>query len=324
MLTFISVFAFSFFFVAFIERYYIRIAKKKLILDKPGSRSSHSVPTPRGGGVVFSWYVSFAVFVMYLLGWIEVEVLSIFGTAFLISLLSFFDDLYTLTAKFRLVCHFLIATLLVFILGIDYVFVLPIIFLMVWSTNLYNFMDGINGLASFQGILTMLIVLFLLGGTSSSSLYLPLVLVLVIGALCGFVIWNFPKARVFMGDSGSCYLGYLVAGIAVYFYSREKWVDLIVILGSYIPFVADTSLTLMRRILVGDKISEAHRSHYYQRLHHTSGWSHVKIVVLYTCFTLIPVCLFKVAGLTSMLTGCFALVIFFTVNECRYYLTISR
>ena len=266
-----------------------RYALSNSLIDIPNSRSSHTLPTPRGGGVAI--VVSFIVSAILLGGtgflpWLIVWGLVIPGA--LVALIGFLDDHGHIPARWRLLGHFAAAAIAMFFLGglpvlqffqlsIDlgwFGYGLGAVFL-VWLLNLYNFMDGIDGLASLQAIFVSI------GGTliyiltnASESIWLPITLAL---SVSGFLYWNFPPARIFMGDAGSGFLG-IILGIlslqAAWTNPTLLWAWLI-LLG---VFIVDATCTLFVRLLRGEKVYEAHRSHAYQIASRRAG-SHRRVAL---------------------------------------------
>ncbi len=255
---------------------YIRkFAISQSMLDVPNSRSSHSVPTPRGGGV--SIVICFIVGVTYLAttyGEIQLSSLLLVS-GILVAVIGFLDDRGHVSSKIRIVVHFLSVSILVYansgmpdlhLMGIlipeGVVSSVLAVIGGVWILNLFNFMDGIDGLAGVEAVTSLLImsVFLYLGGEDTYLLGLH---VLLAAASLGFLVWNIPPAKIFMGDAGSGFLGLMIGGLAI-FSSRldEKyfWCWMIM-LG---VFIIDASVTLIRRLLNGEKIYEAHRSHAYQ------------------------------------------------------------
>lgn len=257
-----------------------RYALSRSLLDIPNARSSHSVPTPRGGGV--------AIVVSFLLAlpWMAAAgiaswrlVWALLGAGAGSALLGFLDDHRHVAARWRLLGHFAAAVWALFWLGglppvtifghaHDLAWAghaLAAVYL-VWMLNLYNFMDGIDGIAGVEAICVCLsaAALFALSGPGeggqAAGVWLPLLLAC---AVAGFLFWNFPPARIFMGDAGSGFLG-LTLGIlslqAAWAAPQLLWSWLIV----FGVFVVDATFTLLRRLLRGDKVYEAHRSHAYQ------------------------------------------------------------
>lgn len=252
-----------------------RYALARSLMDVPNERSSHSVPTPRGGGVaIVLGFLSVLPILAFLGGLSWTFTWALLGAGAGIALLGFLDDHGHIAARWRLLGHFLGAIWALFWLGglpalelFGFVLdlgwlghVLAAIYL-VWMLNLYNFMDGIDGIASVEAICACLgaCLLYWLGGFESLILA-PLVLAM---AVAGFLYWNFPPARIFMGDAGSGFLGIILGLLslqAAWTSPNLLWVWLI-LLG---VFIVDATVTLLRRLLRGDKVYEAHRSHAYQ------------------------------------------------------------
>ena len=252
-----------------------RYALARSIIDVPNDRSSHSVPTPRGGGVAI---VLAFLLTLPFLGWFQIvppEMLfAVGGAGALIAIIGFMDDHGHIAARWRLLGHFFAsAWALLWLGGAPSVMlfgmtvnlglfggVLVALYL-VWMLNLYNFMDGIDGIASVEAICVSLGACLIYWLTGFDSLvWLPLMLAM---AVAGFLFWNFPPARIFMGDAGSGFLGMVLGVISIHAASVSAqllWVWLI-LLG---VFIVDATLTLIRRLVRGDKVYEAHRSHAYQ------------------------------------------------------------
>ncbi len=265
----------SFFLTYLIKNYAI----KKSIIDIPNKRSSHSTPTPHGGGIAIAvtWFIG----ISYLFFADQIESSLYFALMFgvVISVVSYFDDLYKLSVKLRFFTQIIVAVIGLFFLGgfgelsfgffsienqiITNFFAL---FLIVWYINLYNFLDGIDGYAGSEAI-------FL--GFAGYILFSGNAFLVLIASVVGFLFWNWDKAKIFMGDVGSTLLGYNVA-IFTIFYANQKpdyfWIW-IILFGVY---WFDATLTLIRRKFSGEKLSQAHKKHAYQRLNQ-SGWSHYKV-----------------------------------------------
>ncbi|PWE47456.1 MraY family glycosyltransferase [Pseudomonas prosekii] len=252
-----------------------RYALARSLIDIPNARSSHSVPTPRGGGVAI--VISFLV-ALPVLAWTGAITwslaLALLGAGGWIAVVGFLDDHGHIAARWRLLAHFGgalwalywiggLAPFNVFGQSLNLAWFGYVIgaFYLVWMLNLYNFMDGIDGLASIEAICVCLgaCVTYWIGSDSGLSIA-PGMLVM---AVLGFLFWNFPPAKIFMGDAGSGFLG-LTLGVlslhAAWSNPAFLWVWLI-LLG---VFIVDATFTLMRRLLRGDKVYEAHRSHGYQ------------------------------------------------------------
>lgn len=252
-----------------------KYALARSLIDVPNARSSHSVPTPRGGGVAI--VLSFLI-ALPILAWSDAitwpMALALLGASGWIAIIGFLDDHGHIAARWRLLAHFGGAIWALFWIGgmapitvFGYAFNLGWFgyvigaFYLVWMLNLYNFMDGIDGLASVEAICTCVgaSLIYWIGGHASLSVA-PLVLTM---AVLGFLVWNFPPAKIFMGDAGSGFLGIVLAVLSLY----AAWTDplflwaWLILLG---VFIVDATFTLIRRLLRGDKVYEAHRSHGYQ------------------------------------------------------------
>jgi len=245
------------------------------LIDVPNVRSSHSIPTPRGGGVAIVISFSLLLPLVAAAGYLSwSHVIGILGAGGGIALLGFLDDHGHIAARWRLLGHFAAASwslywiaglpsLTVFGMVFNFGFVSYIIaaLYLVWMLNLYNFMDGIDGIASIEAITVCLgaVLLYFVSGFEQ-LIWGPLLLVC---SVLGFLYWNFPPARIFMGDAGSGFLGVTLAIFslqAAAVSSRFFWIWLI-LLG---VFIVDATFTLIRRLVRGDKVYEAHRSHAYQ------------------------------------------------------------
>ncbi len=297
-----------FFSLAFGLTYFMRAyALKKNIIDNPNERSSHSVPTPRGGGVAVVCSYLLALVVLIYSQQLEVHTgLTLIIAGFIIALLGFLDDHGHINALVRLAIHFLVAIGVVFSLGgfsevtifhgfeLGFVANIIAVLFLVWLLNLYNFMDGINGIASVEAITTTasMAILYLLLHTSLNSD----ILWLLSACVFGFLLWNFPKAKIFMGDACSGFLG-LILGILALIALKENlalFCAWIICLG---VFVVDATYTLIKRVLNGYKMYDAHRSHSYQILSRRCG-SHTPVTLLVAVINLFW--LFPIAYMTVM------------------------
>ena len=298
---------FIFFLLAFAMTYFMRAyALKKNIIDNPNERSSHNVPTPRGGGVavVCSYLLVLAVLIYSQQLTVHIG-LTLMGAGFVIALLGFLDDHGHINSMLRLAIHFLVAISAVTSLGgfaevtafnglqLGFVANIIAVLFLVWLLNLYNFMDGINGIASVEAITTtasMAILYYLLNTSLNSDL-----LWLLAACVFGFLLWNFPKAKIFMGDACSGFLG-LTLGILALIALKENLVLFcawIICLG---VFVVDATYTLIKRVLSGYKMYDAHRSHSYQILSRKWG-SHTPVTLAVAAINLLW--LFPIAYITT-------------------------
>lgn len=252
-----------------------RYALARSIIDIPNARSSHTVPTPRGGGVAIVLSFLLALPVLALAGFLPWSATwAMLGAGAGIAVLGFLDDHGHIAARWRLLGHFAASVWALYWLGglpaitlfglnleLGWLGHILAVFYLVWMLNLYNFMDGIDGIASVEAICACLgaCLLYWLAGFDS-LIIVPLVLAM---AVAGFLYWNFPLARIFMGDAGSGFLGIILGLLslqAAWASPKLLWVWLI-LLG---VFIVDATVTLIRRLLRGDKVYEAHRSHAYQ------------------------------------------------------------
>jgi Fuc2NAc and GlcNAc transferase len=267
----LAVFAVSWVLTLVLRRY----ALAKSLMDIPNERSSHSIPTPRGGGVAIVVSFLLALPVLGGLNLLSPSALyGLLGSGLLVAIIGFADDHGHIAARWRLLGHFIAAGWALFWLNglppIEFFGVavdlgwfgniLALVYL-VWMLNLYNFMDGIDGLASIEAISACLgmCVVYRFSG-SVELIWPPLILA---AAVAGFLWWNFPPARIFMGDAGSGFLGIILGGVVI-LSSVEKPVFLwcwLILLG---VFIVDATFTLLARIVEGARIYEAHRSHAYQ------------------------------------------------------------
>src|SRR5579859_99877 len=281
---------------------YLRWAPTRA-LDVPNQRSSHTRPTPRGGGLVIVlgflvglglWHTAGGGLSPRALGWLV--------GALLVAGVSFVDDLHPLPAVPRLLTHAVGAVLLT-VVGVQdrelpLIAALPLAF--VWVavvTNVYNFMDGIDGLATSQAIVAG--VAMAIAGTIVGN---PLVATgagVLAAASAGFLVYNLPPARLFMGDVGSTFLGFSFAGLSLLGNLGVGGGRLPVTFGLVVlaPFLFDSLLTLARRVVRGERWYSAHRSHYYQRLV-LVGWSHAQVTALYAALAVVAATA-ALAGLNS-------------------------
>jgi Fuc2NAc and GlcNAc transferase len=277
-----------------------KYAISRSIIDIPNARSSHSIPTPRGGGVAI--VIAF-VLALVLLGVFRLEtwpvLVGYLGAGTLIAVIGFMDDHGHIAARWRLLGHFLAAVWALFWLGglaplavlgysvdLGWLGAVAAAFYLVWMLNLYNFMDGIDGIASFEAICACLGVCVIYWLTGHNQLvYAPLLLSM---AVAGFLIWNFPPAKIFMGDAGSGFLGIILGCLSLQaaWAGSEFLFAWLIMLG---VFVVDATFTLIRRLVRGDKVYEAHRSHGYQfasRLYGTHRPVTLAVVVINTLWLL--------------------------------------
>jgi UDP-N-acetylmuramyl pentapeptide phosphotransferase/UDP-N-acetylglucosamine-1-phosphate transferase len=290
-------------------------AGRRQILDHPGHRSSHSTPTPRGGGI--------AIVVLTLAGLTAMQLVRPFASwktlaafaipALVIALVSWIDDVYGTPPSLRFAVHAGAAVTAVVWLGRWSRVSLPFIgdlalgaagigLAILWIaglTNAYNFMDGINGIAGLQAVIAGAAWAFIgfrqaipLAGWSGA---------LIAAASAGFLVHNWSRAKIFMGDVGSAFLGYTFAVITVFATETDSRLALCGVLFVW-PFVFDSAFTLLRRARRGERLHEAHRSHLYQRLQQT-GWSHARVSLLYGFLALLGTAVLFAPRVTLLLVA---------------------
>jgi Fuc2NAc and GlcNAc transferase len=245
------------------------------LVDKPNDRSSHCSPTAKGGGI--------GILVAFIFTSLFLKIAFTFWVpAAFLALLSLWGDKFDLSPKIRLPLQFIVALILIIPLFIDNQFsIFWLLFYLVFlvaTANWYNFMDGINGIAAITGIIGFsLLAAFnvLSGGDSRFS-----VLSICIALSClGFLPFNIPKAKVFMGDVGSILLGFVFAAIVVML--SKTFLDFVCLAGFLFPFYADELTTMVIRIKDGENLLKAHRRHFYQILANEMGIDHWKVSVGY-------------------------------------------
>lgn len=296
-----------------------RIAIKRQLVDIPNLRSSHERPTPRGGGLAIVvgclvslillgifHYVSFCLVVGFVVG------------GLLVAAISFLDDHGHVSPYWRVAVHFVAAISAYFFIGgatlvfhmsfTGWLFSAFLVVSVVWVLNLYNFMDGVDGIAGAETVFV---------GVSSAIFFgindvpdMAQISVLLVAATTGFLVWNLPPASIFMGDVGSGFLGIFIgllalAGIMSGAVNIWVWVILLGV------FLVDATVTIGRRIICGSKWWEAHRSHAYQHL--AIKWkSHGKVTLAVTCINVFWLFPWAFAAWCSPLKGFFFALIAYT------------
>lgn len=249
----------------------VRFAIGRDLLDVPNARSSHEIPTPRLGGLaVIAGVWAAAPFID---GGVAVLVAATFT-----GLLGVLDDVFDLRFWMKAAGQALVAFILLFllpppILGASGPFwPLALLFGVVWVVavvNAYNFMDGIDGIAGGTAILNALFLAALAGGSSAGDLGAGLMA--LAAAVAGFLVWNVSPARIFLGDSGSHFIGFFLGAVALYTKpigepGTGAFVAFVVAAAVFTPFLFDTAYTLVRRVRAGKNVFMAHREHIYQRI----------------------------------------------------------
>ncbi len=273
---------------------YLQLARRWQIVDRPNDRSSHERPTPHGGGIGLIVAFSLGLMLVAVLhgSWPSSYYLLAMGAQVLM-VLGVVDDLVDLSRALRfgiygVVC-LLVAVIVVPAAFVDggpllWLAVACAAFAMLWLLNLYNFMDGIDGLAGLQAVFAAgaagVLCLVLTGDTRYA-----LCCLLLAAAHLGFLYWNRPPARLFMGDAGSVPTGFLLAALALYGHvqgalSGLAWLILLAL------FITDATWTLLWRIARGEPFTRPHRLHAYQRLSRHWG-SHARVDALFVAIALL-------------------------------------
>ena len=287
------------------------------LIDVPNSRSSHASPTLKGGGVVIMF-----TFIAFLMGLYYLDILSskiyldLVMCSCVIGLVGFMDDIKEVNPRIRLLMHFLTAAIGLYLLnGFKEVLflgdtvnlgllgnVLAMIYI-VWFLNLYNFMDGIDGIASLQAI-TVCGAFAFINFWIFPSFDLWKVSLLFTSCILGFLYWNFPKAKIFLGDTGSGFIGLFLALFSIEAANNQPvllWAFLILMS----VFLVDATLTLFYRIYNNEVIFKAHSSHAYQKAT-TIFNSHILVtnfICLINLLWLFPMAFLVALGLIQGIVG---------------------
>ncbi|MCE5283877.1 MAG: glycosyltransferase family 4 protein [Deltaproteobacteria bacterium] len=290
------------------------IAFREHLLDVPNERSSHSVPTPRGGGV--------GILAAFILAGLTLRIPTTFLFAgILVSAVSLYGDYLRISVGFRLLFQILAALMTLFPLlprlSIQYRSVVgsdPLIFLlilmgifvfMIGTANFFNFMDGINGIAGLSGAIAFgFMGVYALNRGPQDAFQVPLSLLAVcISLAClGYLPFNLPRAKVFMGDVGSILLGFIFACLVVTL-SRD-YLEMVCLAGLLFPFYADELTTMAVRLRDRENLTQSHRRHLYQLLANQFGVAHWKVTLLYGAVQVVVGALVLIAypyGLWSVL-----------------------
>jgi len=259
------------------------------MLDHPNDRSLHDRPVPRGGGlaILIAIVVCGMPVALFHPG-VELAVIAAGGSV--VATVSFFDDRHSISPIYRLVAHVCAATLILYggltlqkleLTGASWHWPFTVgagfsVLFIVWMINLYNFMDGMDGFAGGMAIFGFG-AFAAMGWMAGHEIFLVINMIIA-AASAGFLVFNFPPARIFMGDAGSSTLGFLAAVLSLWG-TRDGvfpfWAAVLV----FSPFIMDATLTLIRRLVRHEKVWEAHKTHCYQKLVQ-AGWGHRKTVLL--------------------------------------------
>jgi len=269
---------FTAFFISFLLIYFLIPKLKIYFIDQPNFRSLHTKNKITGGGI--SFVLSSCILTYFIDN-------NLFIVCLPLALIGFFDDLYKLGAKLRYFSQVLTSFLIIFqgqfifnylenFNKVTYFFIW--IFLIIFITaiiNFINFMDGMDGLVA-----SCLFLVF-----SFAALRIDLTLIIISGGLIGFILWNWEPSKIFMGDTGSTFLGAILAGSLLKSNNFISFFDLLICSS---PLLMDAFICVLRRFIAGENIFSPHALHLYQRLY-KAGWSHCKVSTHYFLATLVLV-----------------------------------
>lgn len=294
------------------------------LIDHPGERHSHTESTPRGGGIglVLALILGSITFLSLLEGfWIE----AVLPGMVVLALLGWWDDHASLSARFRFFIQLVVSFYLLWCLQADgwsgnLVYQAMAGFFLLWMTNLYNFMDGSNGMVGSQGVFagTVLAGLYGLAG----QVELALASAILAAACLGFLPWNVGKARVFMGDAGSIALGFAFGSLLIYGVVMDLF-QLPVALLVMLVFLADASLTLLMRVIRRERWYNPHRQHLYQRLI-ASGRTHGSVLLFYQLINLVLVVPAITVAVIFPALAWFVTLFFMTLFGTGWYLITRK
>lgn len=257
---------------------FIGFLKKRAVLDIPNDRSSHTIPTPKGAGLVL---VS-ACLLIWIVSSPSPAVFALCGSAIVLLVVSWVDDTRTLSPIYRLGFHVAAVTFGLFAIpqtALIFQGLLPLpldralaLLLWVWFINLFNFMDGIDGISAIE-TLVIAAGLIIAANLAPSDSVLAAAL---IGAAAGFLPWNWSPARIFLGDAGSAPIGFLLGWLLISAAANGDWAVAMILPGYYL---ADSGLTLLKRLARRERVWEAHREHAYQKAAAQIGHARTSVFV---------------------------------------------
>jgi UDP-N-acetylmuramyl pentapeptide phosphotransferase/UDP-N-acetylglucosamine-1-phosphate transferase len=261
----------------------------RLAIDVPNDRSLHSRPTPRVGGVgITLTCVVLTVFAAPAL-WPLALLSALLGA------LSLVDDRWGLSARYRFVCHIATAAALVILLPPPAWWLAPLLLLFLgWMLNLYNFMDGADGLAGGMALIGFSAYAL---AAMPTHMEIAVMAAIIAGSAAGFLFFNFPPAKMFLGDVGSVPLGFLAGGLGYWGWRAGAWSPALPLL-AFSPFIGDASVTLLKRLVGRERVWEAHRTHYYQRMIRMVG-AHRPVVMQWYALMLVGLLLAQVSLMLS-------------------------
>lgn len=316
--------ALSFVVAVAVVRIMLEVSRRRGLYDIPNERSSHSTPTPRTGGVGIT-IATLAGIASMAAGLPMGPLVPLLASALVIAIVSLVDDLRSLSVAVRLTTHVLCAVAAVAFLRFGGHAGLPLLALaVVWTvgcTNAFNFMDGIDGIAAGQAIVTG--IACVVAGVLAPNASIAIAGASVIGAAGGFAVFNRPPAKIFMGDCGSAFLGFLAGTLSLYAIADRPMIGIIVPLSLW-PFLFDSTVTFVRRGLRGERVYQAHRTHIYQRLV-ASGFSHGEVAMGYTALAASGVLLAALAAVRVVPRWVpFVVLLFFALGLFFFARTATR
>jgi Fuc2NAc and GlcNAc transferase len=262
------------------------------LIDIPGRRSSHVIATPSGGGAGIMFTLLIVSMILYELETVSsLWVICILLPAVMLAIMGAVDDRQPVSTWVRFLVQVTAAVFFMRCVTFDHLqigmqftglWIAASLLFIVWMTNLYNFMDGSNGMAGAQGVFAGVVIAgFMFNGGETM---LALAALLVAGACLGFLPWNLGNARIFMGDTGSHSLGFIFSALIVCGVAKGVF-SLPVALLIMMVFQVDTTLTLLARVFRGERWYNAHKQHVYQQLI-VHGWSHGRVLLVYQSINL--------------------------------------
>lgn len=299
--------SFAFVLSALLTHFYRPVAHSLGIIDEPNQRSSHKIAIPRGAGIAFFLSVNITLGLLLWFGKISLTYsLPVLLGGPCVMIMGYWDDLRSVNPLLRLFIHFLVSVFIFTLISRGFTTTVSISFLpnwhwltaafcvlfIAWFINLYNFMDGCDGLACGLGMVGAGLVALI--SYMHGSKDLAIVYLVISYSLAGFLIFNWSPAKVFMGDCGAYFLGYVFGSLALIsklYYDSSLYVHLII----FGMLIMDATWTLLRRLFRLEKLYEAHRLHGFQKLM-DKGWGHARISSLYILITvlwLFPMAIFS-------------------------------
>jgi Fuc2NAc and GlcNAc transferase len=276
----------------------VLIAERDRWWEAPSSRGSHEQPTLTRGGIAFVVFLLITLPISLKGAFAVIDILVVTLASLAIAIVGFFDDANPLPVLPRLLVQLFASSVAMFFLWDLFssdnwwpqylsplLVAVALVLLWVWFINFFNFMDGIDGIASAETLFIGLVGAWLCA--EAGQLELASAWAMLSGAALGFLLWNAPRAKIFMGDVGSGFLGFIVGGLLLLSVDAgvfSPWVALLLV----IAFIGDATVTLLRRMLRGERWYEGHRQHAYQHLAIRWG-SHGKVTLAYTAFNVLAV-----------------------------------